>query len=586
MSASRGPFRPLIGSLCAGFAASPWLALPALGAGAPDPAIAGIEETHCLAKGGTVTIHGAHFGPGGGLRLVAVASALEFIDLPAKSWTDTRIVAAVPDDSRAEPGRIYAIGVALEGANALLSNAVTAPLCAAAAAAPTESEPEDGGVTLGFGLGFGLGGGGGGGAPAPQQQGPNNPRPQPRPGSGQASPGGGNVGLGFGVGVPLGTTRTAAAPAATPPVPPPATSIDIEPGEIVALFETAPDADAFVAGAAGLGYTLARREDLGGLGFVLVVLQVPGGISVAGGVAALRAAFPGATLDANYRYALQAAGGGRYGLSLIGWHGGAPGCGAGMRIGILDTGVDLAHPALAAREIEAQTFVTPKAGETLAPPDHGTAVAAIIAGDPAAPDFAGVLPGARIYSAAIFKIAGLRGQVATTEAVLRGLSWMAGNKVTIVNMSFAGPRNAALEAVVHASLKRGITIVAAAGNGGPTAPPAYPAAQPGVIAATAVDSSMGIYEWANRGAYVTFAAPGVDVFLAAPGGGGKIESGTSFAAPFVTAAFAEARAAAPAQSADETTQKLVATARDLGAPGRDDTFGYGLVQLPNLCGPK
>jgi hypothetical protein len=349
------------------------------------------------------------------------------------------------------------------------------------------------------------------------------------------------------------------------------------------LFETAGAADAFTPAAAALGYAVKRREELAGLGLVVVVLQVPAATPVAAGVAALRAAFPGAVIDANHRYALQE-GGGRYGLSLIGWKGGPGDCGANFRIGVLDTGVDLAHPALAARKIEAKTFVTMAVGETLAPPDHGTAVAAILVGDPARGDFTGVLPAAQLYSAAIFKISGLRGQITTTEAIMRGLSWLAGNKVTLVNMSFAGPHNAALDAVVHASLKSNVIIVAAAGNGGPTAPPAYPAAQDGVIAATAVDAAMGPYAYANRGSYVAFAGPGVDVWLAAPGGGGKIESGTSFAAPFVTAAFAEMLVSGePAGSAAE---KLAATARDLGPPGRDDIFGYGLVQLPNACGPR
>jgi hypothetical protein len=565
-----------------------------------DPDIAGIEQTTCLAKGGTFTIDGANFGPGTGLRLVAVDSAASFVDLPAKSWTDTKIVAAIPGDASISDGRIYAIGVALAGANAILSNQVTAPVCAAAAPAPAASQ--DSGVTLGFGLGFGLGGGsrsGGrapsGGAPAPApapqmgtpsygQSAPAQPQPQPQQPRGTSS-GGGGVGVGVGIGLPLGPPSTTPPPApAAPAVPPPATSIDVEPGEIVTLFETAAAADTVVPQAAAIGYSVKRREDLAGLGLVLIVFQVPAGTPVAAGVAALRQAFPGVIIDANHRYALQQAEGGRYGLSLIGWHGVSADCGANFRIGVLDTGVDLGHPALSTRKIEAKTFVTMAAGETLAPPDHGTAVAAILVGDPASGDFTGVLPAAQLYSAAIFKISGLRGQITTTEAIMRGLSWLAGNKVTLVNMSFAGPHNAALDAVVHASLKSNVTIVAAAGNGGPSAPPAYPAAQDGVIAATAVDAALGPYAYANRGSYVAFAAPGVDVWLAAPGGGGKIESGTSFAAPFVTAAFAETLAAG--NPAADASQKLIKTARDLGPPGRDETFGYGLVQLPNVCGPK
>ena len=579
--------------------ASQLLVVAAQAAPPGDPAIAGFEETLCFAKGGAVTVDGTNFGPGGGLRLVAISGPANFIDLPARSWSNTKIAATLPDDSRIEPGRIYMIGIALVGANAVLSNAVTAAVCAAAPA--TAAAPESAsGLGIGFGIGgFGIGGGGvgaagGGGAgkaPAPAggqygqklppSQAPTRSSPQPSRGGGTAS-GGIGIGLGFPIGPSPGAPPAPSAPAAPPAL---GTNLDYEPGEIVALFETAAAVDTFTPQAAALGYTVKRREDLAGLGFVTIVLQVPSGTPVAAGIAQLRAAFPAVIIDANHRYALQTGETGRYGLSLIGWRQGAPDCGASLKIGILDTGADTTHPALASCKIESKEFVTMGAGDTPATPDHGTAVAAIIAGDPSS-EFRGVLPGAQIFSGAIFKISGLRGQVATTEAIMRGLSWMAGNNVSIVNMSFAGPANAALTAVVHASLARHIAIVAAAGNGGPTAPPAYPAAQDGVIAATAVDAATGPYDYANRGSYIAFAAPGVDIWLAAPGGGGKIESGTSFASPFVTAALAQAMAAQPGRASDEAVQKLVGSVHDLGPPGRDDTFGWGLVQLPNACGAK
>lgn len=568
-----------------------------------DPAIAGFEETLCLKKGGSVTVDGAYFGPGGGLRLVAIASATSFVDLPSRTWTDTKISATLPDDSRLAAGGIYRIGVALAGVNAVLSNEVTAAVCAEAppAAAPTSTPGSGSGFGIGFGIGgFGIGGGGagtGGGtttgatkpaAPASGGYGGYSRQPPPPPPPPPKPTGGGTVGggVGFGIGLPIGPSPGAPAPAPAP-IPPPAlaTNLDYEPGEVVVLFETGAAADAFVPQATALGYAVKRREDLAGLGLAMIVFQVPAGTAVAAGIAQLRAAFPGVIIDANHRYAMQTGEVGRYGLSLIGWKQSAPDCGAGLKIGILDTGADTSHPALAGRKIESKDFVTLAQGDSPAVPDHGTAVAAIVAGDPAS-EFHGVLPGAQLYSGAIFKISGLRGQVATTEAIMRGLSWMAGNKVSIVNMSFAGPANAALSAVVHASLASHIAIVAAAGNGGPSAPPAYPAAQEGVVAATAVDAAMGPYNYANRGSYIAFAAPGVDVWLAAPGGGGVIESGTSFASPFVTAALAEAMAAQPGRSGEDAVQKLVASVRDLGPPGRDDTFGWGLVQLPNACGAK
>ena len=594
--------RTAIRFLCAGLlVAATAPAAPAAPVGAKDPAIAGLEETLCLSKGGPVIVDGANFGSGGGLRLVAIAGPTTFIDFPSRSWSDTKIVATLPDDSRLEPGRIYLVGIALAGVNAVLSNRLTAAVCAAAPEAASSQE-RDSGFGIGFGIGgIGIGGGGAGGrAPAPVgggqapppaggqygQQAPPSQSPTQSPRQPSRSGGTTSGGIGFGFGFPIGPPP-GASPAPSAPAAPPAlgTDLDYEPGEIVTLFETAAAADTFTPQAAALGYSVKRREDLAGLGLVTIVLQVPSGTPVAAGIAQLRAAFPAVIIDANHRYALQAGEAGRYGLSLIGWRQSTPDCGASLRIGILDTGADTTHPALASRKIESKVFVTMGAGDTPATPDHGTAVAAIIAGDPSS-EFRGVLPGAQIFSGAIFKMSGLRGQVATTEAIMRGLSWMAGNKVSIVNMSFAGPQNAALTAVVHASLASHIAIVAAAGNGGPSAPPAYPAAQEGVVAATAVDAATGPYDYANRGSYIAFAAPGVDIWLAAPGGGGKIESGTSFASPFVTAALAQAMAAQPGRSADEAVQKLVASVRDLGPKGRDETFGWGLVQLPNACGAK
>jgi len=155
--------RTAIRSLCAGLllaATAP--AAPAGAAGAKDPAIAGFEETLCLSKGGPVTVDGANFGPGGGLRLVAIAGPTTFVDFPMRSWSDTKIAATLPDDSRLEPGRIYPVGIGLAGANAVLSNRLSAAVCAAAPEAAS-SEERDSGFGLGFGIGgFGIGGGGGG----------------------------------------------------------------------------------------------------------------------------------------------------------------------------------------------------------------------------------------------------------------------------------------------------------------------------------------------------------------------------------------------------------------------------------------
>jgi subtilisin family serine protease len=152
-----------------------------------------------------------------------------------------------------------------------------------------------------------------------------------------------------------------------------------------------------------------------------------------------------------------------------------------------------------------------------------------------------------------------------------------------MNLSLGGPRNLILEAAIGRVLGAGIPVVAAAGNDGPDAPPVYPAAQEGVIAVTAVDADRRVYRKANRGDYIRFAAPGVDVPVPRMDQEAYV-SGTSFAAPLVTAALVAARQAGPARPWPDVIRQLEQAAQDLGAPGRDATFGAGLVQGPAQCG--
>jgi subtilisin family serine protease len=126
--------------------------------------------------------------------------------------------------------------------------------------------------------------------------------------------------------------------------------------------------------------------------------------------------------------------------------------------------------------------------------------------------------------------------------------------------------------------------VAAAGNDGPDAPPAYPGALPDVIAVTAVDQDGAIFPEANRGNYIAFAAPGVRIWVPGPSGRGHYQTGTSFAAPFVlgTAALEVMQGAPP--NVDVLRRRLAARARALGTGGKNPIFGYGLVQAGASCG--
>ena len=143
-------------------------------------------------------------------------------------------------------------------------------------------------------------------------------------------------------------------------------------------------------------------------------------------------------------------------------------------------------------------------------------------------------------------------------------------------MSFVGPDNDLLKSACASARARGLMLVAAAGNNGPKAPYGYPAAYPGVIAVTATDADDRLMPQANRGPYVFVSAPGVDM-LAPIDGGTDAVTGTSFAAAIVSGAIANLLHDNPDRSADWIEKALAETSSDLGPKGRDEDFGYGLV---------
>jgi subtilisin family serine protease len=153
-------------------------------------------------------------------------------------------------------------------------------------------------------------------------------------------------------------------------------------------------------------------------------------------------------------------------------------------------------------------------------------------------------------------------------------------------MSLSGPPNEVLRRAIASAQAKGMVIVAAAGNNGAGAEPSYPAAYPGVIAVTAVDKKLDIYRRATQGDYIDLAAPGVDLWVAAPGGGGTTKSGTSYAVPFISAAAAVLRASDTVLDLKGLQAALEHRTLDLGKPGRDQTYGHGLLQASNLCSPR
>ena len=259
---------------------------------------------------------------------------------------------------------------------------------------------------------------------------------------------------------------------------------------------------------------------------------------------------------------------------LLNWPAAGIDCGPGLRIGMIDSGVDTRDADLAGARIVTRDFVTgaaPAAGAR-----HGTDIARILVGA----DF-GMLPDARVFAANIFREA-KDGERAKATDLLRAMDWLMQQDVSVINLSLVTyKKSPVLELAIARAMARGIVIVAAAGNGGGRASPAYPAAIDGVVAVTAVDSAMELYRQANQGSYVDLAAPGVQLlFDATP------RSGTSFAVPFVTAEIAVRIAGLPLRdrhSGATATDAVLANALDLGKQGWDAKFGWGLAMAGGAC---
>jgi hypothetical protein len=323
-------------------------------------------------------------------------------------------------------------------------------------------------------------------------------------------------------------------------------------------------------------------------GLTVMRLRVPRGIAIEAARAEVRALSGAPSADLNHYYRTQAAencsNSACETLSLIGWsQTEAAECVRQPVIGIVDTGIDTLHEALRGRDVEVLSLLR----DGLKPSDkqHGTAVAALIAGAPETRT-PGLLPDAKVIAVDPFH----RGERADNRVdifdLVRAIDILVSRSPDAINLSLSGPTNLLLEQSVASALKAGIPVIAAVGNEGPRAKPSFPAAYDGVIAVTALDKKLTVYRRAGQGEHVDFAAPGVGVWTATARNGVRRSSGTSFAAPFVTAAAALIKVGEPAIQPDELQRRLTAMTVDLGKKGRDKTYGAGMIRGGSLCKPQ
>jgi subtilisin family serine protease len=242
--------------------------------------------------------------------------------------------------------------------------------------------------------------------------------------------------------------------------------------------------------------------------------------------------------------------------------------GANVLVAVIDSGVEANHPDLAGSV--AETFDAIPAG---APHKHGTAIAGLIA---AHRKLLGAAPGARILAVRAFdpKEAGAEG---TTFNILKGIDWAAARGANVINISFAGPPDPAIRRSLEAARRKGIVLIAAAGNAGANSPPLYPAADPNVIAVTSTDANDKLFEQASGGRHIALAAPGTQILVAIPDNGYEMSSGTSYSAAEVSGIVALMLQRKPGLTPDQMRSILRATARDLGPKGPDVMYGAGLA---------
>jgi subtilisin len=262
--------------------------------------------------------------------------------------------------------------------------------------------------------------------------------------------------------------------------------------------------------------------------------------------------------------------------------------GTGVKVGVIDTGIQLNHPDLQANikggfnAINAKVSYTDDNG-------HGTHVAGTIAGIANTVGVVGVAPGASLYAVKVLN----KGGTGNISDIIEGIQWCMSNGIQVINMSLGSSSDVqSLHDACIAANNAGIVVVCAAGNSGPKDNSVnYPGAYAECVAVSATDSNNVIASWSSRGAQVDLAAPGMNIYSTYMGSTYSTLSGTSMATPHVTGVATLTLASGiidangNGRRNDEVIAKLKATATDLGTPGSDSLYGYGLVNAARAVAP-
>jgi len=327
------------------------------------------------------------------------------------------------------------------------------------------------------------------------------------------------------------------------------------------------------------GYTLKKQEKLEGLNLYLLTFDCPPGVDPKDASLELERLQPKSSVGELHKYSFSSAGFSSisaqtprtFANEMLQWP--ETGCESLVKIGIIDGGLSQKFLSQTSAQIHKASFIEHMPSETAIM--HGTSIGAILT-DPSR------LKGVELYSAEVVSQDKNGDDYSSPTAILKALNWMLLNEVKVVNISLSGPPNKVLESALNVSAEKGLIIVAAVGNQGQNSKPQFPAAYQTVLATTAVDVEGEIYDKAVRGNHVDFSAPGVDVYVKTAEQG-KYISGTSIAAPFVTAAIASSSSMIDYNTRDDVIQYFSGSATDLGPKGKDTVFGLGLLNAKHIC---
>ncbi len=207
------------------------------------------------------------------------------------------------------------------------------------------------------------------------------------------------------------------------------------------------------------------------------------------------------------------------------------GQGAGVKVAVIDTGIDCTHPDLQC-DFSQGVNLLDQGSTPMDDNEHGTHVSGTIAGrGNGSKGVLGVAPKATLIAVKVLDADG----AGSLSDIIKGIDWATTAGVDVINMSLGGPSGStALQRAVSKALSAGVVVVCAAGNSGPNPDTVgFPGGYPGVIAVAASDNNDKVASFSSRGDAVAFIAPGVNITSTVPGGGYTKLSGTSMASPHV-----------------------------------------------------